>query len=68
MLWGPTCTSTDLIIKDVMLPELYIGDWLIWKNMGAYTLALSRPFNGFSIPTVFPVIRKNQWYIKKRMR
>ncbi|XP_012230173.1 ornithine decarboxylase 1-like isoform X2 [Linepithema humile] len=60
-LWGPTADSFDLIVKNTLLPELYIGDWLIWKNMGAYTLALSNTFNGFPIPVVKPFIRKSQW-------
>ncbi|XP_036148058.1 ornithine decarboxylase isoform X4 [Monomorium pharaonis] len=60
-IWGPTADSYDLILKDVMLPECHIGDWLIWKNMGSYTIAISCTFNGFPIPTVFPFIRKSQW-------
>lgn len=60
-LWGPTADSFDLIVKDVLLPELCMGDWLVWKDMGAYTLALSNTFNGFPIPVVKPFIRKSQW-------
>ncbi|XP_050450760.1 ornithine decarboxylase 2-like [Cataglyphis hispanica] len=60
-LWGPTADSHDLIFKNVLLPELYIGDWLVWREMGAYTLALSNTFNGFPIPDVKPFIRKTQW-------
>ncbi|XP_072761190.1 antizyme inhibitor 2-like [Anoplolepis gracilipes] len=60
-LWGPTADSYDLILKNVLLPELYIGDWLVWRNMGAYTLAFSNTFNGFPIPVVKPYIRKTQW-------
>ena len=40
-IWGPTCDSIDLIAKDIMLPQLHIGDWMVFKNMGAYTLASS---------------------------
>lgn len=64
-IWGPTADSFDLIVKNMLLPELYIGDWLIWKNMGAYTLALSNTFNGFPIPVVKPFIRKSQWLVCK---
>ncbi|XP_071563976.1 ornithine decarboxylase-like [Temnothorax nylanderi] len=60
-IWGPTTDSVDLIRKNVLLPELSIGDWLIWPNMGAYTLVLSNTFNGFPIPTVKPFIRESQW-------
>ncbi|KAG5338784.1 DCOR2 decarboxylase, partial [Acromyrmex charruanus] len=69
-IWGPTADSYDLILKDVLLPEFHIGDWLVWRNMGAYTLTLSNTFNGFPIPTVRPFIRESQWlmslYLHKR--
>ncbi|XP_011631274.1 ornithine decarboxylase-like [Pogonomyrmex barbatus] len=60
-IWGPTAASQDLIVKNVMLPELHIGDWLVWKDMGAYSVAISCTFNGFPIPTVIPIIKKSQW-------
>lgn len=46
-----------------MLPEIQIGDWLIWKDMGAYSIALATTFNGFPIPIVIPIIRKSQWLV-----
>jgi len=53
-IFGPTCDSMDCIAKDIMLPELEIGEWLYFKNMGAYTTAAASPFNGFkSHPTTF---------------
>ncbi|KAM0724867.1 Ornithine decarboxylase [Formica fusca] len=60
-LWGPTCDSFDVIVQDVLLPELCLGNWLIWEDMGAYSLSLCTTFNGFPIPTVIPIIRKSQW-------
>jgi ornithine decarboxylase len=53
-IFGPTCDSMDCIAKDIYLPELQVGDWLYFKNMGAYTVAAASPFNGFkSSPTTF---------------
>jgi len=53
-LFGPTCDSMDCIGKDIDLPELEVGDWLYFKNMGAYTVAAASPFNGFKAnPTTF---------------
>lgn len=34
-LWGPTCDSADFIYKDVQLPELRTGDWLMFPDAGA---------------------------------
>jgi len=46
-LWGPTCDSIDCITKEGMLPELNVGDWLYFENMGAYTMCAASQFNGF---------------------
>jgi len=55
-IFGPTCDSMDCISKDVMLPELHVGEWLYFKNMGAYSVAAASPFNGFkACPTLFYV-------------
>jgi len=53
-LFGPTCDSMDCIAKDISLPELEVGDWLYFENMGAYTTAAASSFNGFkSHPLTF---------------
>jgi len=55
-IFGPTCDSMDCIAKDIYLPELEVGEWLYFKNMGAYTTAAASPFNGFkSHPNTFYV-------------
>eukprot|EP01147_Barroeca_monosierra_P000508 gene508-3834_t len=48
-LWGPTCDSMDCVQKQVMLPELSVGDWLVFDNMGAYTSCAASTFNGFAL-------------------
>ena len=45
-LWGPTCDSADCVYKDHMLPQLRNGDWLLFPNAGAYTVAGACDFNG----------------------
>lgn len=44
-LWGPTCDSGDKIIEGLLLPEMKTGDFLLAKDMGAYTNALETQFN-----------------------
>ncbi|KAJ7304442.1 hypothetical protein JRQ81_012003 [Phrynocephalus forsythii] len=34
--WGPTGDGLDRIVDRVELPELSVGDWLVFENMGAY--------------------------------
>ncbi|ERM96277.1 hypothetical protein AMTRI_Chr09g34880 [Amborella trichopoda] len=53
-VFGPTCDALDTVLKGHHLPELYINDWLVFPNMGAYTASAGSSFNGFStaaIPT-----------------
>jgi ornithine decarboxylase len=51
-LFGPTCDSIDVIARDVQLPELKIGDWVYFPEMGAYTMAAASSFNGFAPPPI----------------
>jgi len=52
-IWGPTCDSMDCLTKGLKLPELNFGDWLIFENMGAYTLVAASKFNGMKKPKVY---------------
>lgn len=46
-LYGPTCDGMDTLLRGAQLPDLAVGDWLLWPSMGAYTLAAGSAFNGF---------------------
>lgn len=37
-LCGSLCTVSDVLVKDVELPELEIGDYLIFEKCGAYSV------------------------------
>ena len=52
-LWGQTCDGLDCILERVALPSLEVGDWLHFRNMGAYTSCAASQFNGFSLPDRF---------------
>lgn len=45
-LAGPTCDSSDVIAREVLLPELEVGDLLVSPVMGAYTTVTATRFNG----------------------
>ncbi|XP_015421562.1 PREDICTED: antizyme inhibitor 2, partial [Myotis davidii] len=48
ILYGPTCDAFDTFFnEEVLLPELDVGDWLIFPSMGAYSSVMSSTFNGF---------------------
>jgi len=46
-IFGPTCDSIDVILKDHDMPLLEIGEYLFFTDMGAYTVAAMTHFNGF---------------------
>ncbi|KAJ3002393.1 hypothetical protein HKX48_002351 [Thoreauomyces humboldtii] len=52
-VWGPTCDSIDCIGKSFSLPEMQVGEWLYFANMGAYTMCAASQFNGFKKSVIF---------------
>jgi ornithine decarboxylase len=56
-VFGPTCDGLDVVLRDVPLPEMENGDWLVFPRMGAYTLCGAANFNGINStsPSVFYV-------------
>lgn len=40
-VWGPTGDGMDKICTETLMPELDIGDWIYFENMGAYTTSCS---------------------------
>lgn len=55
-IWGSTCDSADLVLERTKLSRsLRIGDFLMFKDFGAYTLAGACNFNGidFTNPLMF---------------
>jgi len=60
-LWGPTCDGLDCIVKECLLPELNLGDWLLFNDMGAYTMSAASTFNGMPKPKCYHTIHEQQW-------
>ncbi|XP_055597420.1 ornithine decarboxylase-like [Uranotaenia lowii] len=60
-IWGPTCDSTDIICENVDFPEHFIGDFVLFENIGAYGSTLSTSFNGFPLPSIRVFVRKDTW-------
>lgn len=51
-LAGPSCDSCDVIARNLHMPEINIGDKLVFFDAGAYTNEYAVAFNGFPIPNV----------------
>jgi len=51
-VFGPTCDGIDTIYDKIELPLMNIGDMLVFKHMGAYTIAAASNFNGIRKPNI----------------
>ncbi|KAL1645176.1 Ornithine decarboxylase [Diplodia intermedia] len=48
-IWGNTCDSFDCVNPSCSLPgEVEVGDWLYYRDMGAYTRCSTTTFNGYT--------------------
>jgi ornithine decarboxylase len=52
---GPTCDSLDVVAEDIPMPVLEIGERLIARQVGAYTISTSTDFNFFPRAKVIAV-------------
>ncbi|KAM9356246.1 ornithine decarboxylase isoform 2-T2 [Pholidichthys leucotaenia] len=66
-IWGPTCDGLDRIVEQCLLPDLQVGDWLVFENMGAYTVAASSTFNGFERPDIHYVMSRSAWKLVQQI-
>lgn len=51
-VFGPTCDGLDCIYNEIALPLMDVDDWLVFPNLGAYTIAAQSSFNGIPRPVV----------------
>ncbi|CAL1610525.1 unnamed protein product [Knipowitschia caucasica] len=66
-VWGPSGDDMDCIVEHCLLPELNVGDWLLFTNAGAYSLGqpvCTEP-NDSSSPPIFYVISSTEWFDMK---
>ncbi|XP_045404307.1 antizyme inhibitor 2 isoform X2 [Lemur catta] len=45
-LWGPVADGCDCVAEGLRLPQLQVGDWLVFDNMGAYTVGTGSLLGG----------------------
>ncbi|XP_006862196.1 PREDICTED: arginine decarboxylase isoform X3 [Chrysochloris asiatica] len=45
-LWGPVLDGWDCVAEGLWLPQLHVGDWLVFENMGAYTVGMGSLLGG----------------------
>uniref|UniRef100_A0A3Q4BU58 Orn/DAP/Arg decarboxylase 2 N-terminal domain-containing protein n=1 Tax=Mola mola TaxID=94237 RepID=A0A3Q4BU58_MOLML len=57
-LWGPSLDQLDHVVERCLLPELSVGDWLLFSNMGACVL---EEFSSVQLP-VYYTISASDWF------
>lgn len=45
-LRGPAASGCDCVAEGLWLPQLHVGDWLVFENMGAYTVGMGSLLRG----------------------
>lgn len=65
---GPLCFAGDVIAKDLELPIVIEGDYIIIHDVGAYTLSMWSRYNSRQIPKVIGLWNENDSFevLKKR--
>jgi ornithine decarboxylase len=60
-VWGPTCDGLDCILEECRLPEMEVGQWMYFHDMGAYTMCAGSTFNGMPKPPCFYYCSSSIW-------
>ncbi|XP_060798676.1 antizyme inhibitor 1b isoform X2 [Neoarius graeffei] len=61
-LWGPSCDTLDQVVEHCLLPELSVGDWLIFKNMGASGHEEMAVISDSEKPPMYYTISESSWF------
>ena len=49
---GPLCFAGDVLARGILLPEIKVGDYIIIKDVGAYTMSMWSRYNSRQMPKV----------------
>ncbi|KAG9408061.1 hypothetical protein AC1031_021297 [Aphanomyces cochlioides] len=55
---GPLCFSGDVLARDVYLPQIEVGDYIVMHDTGAYNMAMYSKFNSIQAPEVIAYRQK----------
>jgi diaminopimelate decarboxylase len=65
---GPLCFAGDIIAKDIELPKVEQGDYIVIHDIGAYTLSMWSRYNSRQMPKVIGYKNKSFHILKERER
>uniref|UniRef100_A0A8D2J7P7 Antizyme inhibitor 2 n=1 Tax=Varanus komodoensis TaxID=61221 RepID=A0A8D2J7P7_VARKO len=59
--WGPTGDGLDRVAEGLELPELHVGDWLLFENMGAHTVPAATSLRGGQQAQIHYALSRMAW-------
>lgn len=59
---GPLCFQGDFIARDVFLPAASQGDWVVVRDVGAYTFGMWSRYNSRTMPVVLGFTRGDKGF------
>ncbi|XP_032256160.1 ornithine decarboxylase-like [Phoca vitulina] len=65
---GPTCDSLDHIVESCDLPEMHVGDWMLFENVGAYTVAAASTLDGYQRPAGYYKMSVPTWQLLQQIQ
>lgn len=60
-LWGPSCDELDRVVESCLLPELDVGDWLLFTDMGADSFPEASVFKDVPRPAMYYMMSFSDW-------
>lgn len=68
MVCGSLCTFADILVRGLELSEPRIGDWLVFDNIGAYSVTEgSYLFLSRDLPEIYIYKKQNMKKVRKKM-
>ncbi|XP_075995425.1 antizyme inhibitor 1b [Genypterus blacodes] len=61
-LWGPSLDQLDQVVEHCLLPELSVGDWLLFSNIGIRGLEELGCLSGSPQLPVYYTVSNSDWY------
>ncbi|KAG8441735.1 hypothetical protein GDO86_010787 [Hymenochirus boettgeri] len=61
-LLGPSCDELDVIVDHCLLPEMEVGDWIVFENMGSANLNEQSAFAISEKPSLYNFMSFRDWY------
>lgn len=62
-LWGPSLDELDQVVERCLLPELSLGDWLLFSNMGVCGLEEFSCLSSSAQLPVYYTVSTSDWLV-----